>query len=265
MRAVWIFAVALLSLLNSGISRAGEVAVVNGIVITDDALKARMADFPEQVQDRFSSPEGRRDLLDAMITQEVLLQESKRLGLEKDKDVLAKIEEGRTNILVNALIEKLIADKVNPKTMEAYYGKHSDEFREVRASHILVKTEADAKDIAKQLKKGGDFAELAKKLSQDKGSAENGGDVGSFTKETMVKPFADKAFSMKVGEISGPVKSQFGWHIIKVTEIRPLKKFADLSDEDKRSVKRTMLAAEMEMLKGQAKITINDEAIAKIK
>lgn len=251
--------------LTPGVSAAADVASVNGTPITTDELKARMSDFPDEVQERFGTTEGRRELLDAMITQAVLLQESLRLGLDKDKDVVAKLDEARNNILVNALIEKLIADKINPKTMEAYYTQHPDDFREVRASHILVKTEAEAKDIAKQLKKGTDFGELAKKNSIDKGSAENGGDLGLFAKERMVKPFADKAFAMKPGEVSDPVKSQFGYHIIKLTEIRPLKKFADLTDEEKRSVKRSLLAVEMEKLRAQAKVTINGQAIEKMK
>ena len=247
-----------------GLALAADVAVVNGTPITVDALKARMAGFPAEVQERFNTADGRKELLDAMVTQEVLLQESRRQGLDKDKEIIAKMEEAKSNILVNALIEKLIADKINAKTMEAYYTKHSDEFREIRASHILLKTDAEAKDVLKQIKKGSDFGDLAKKLSQDKGSAESGGDLGFFTQDKMVKPFADKSFTMKVGEISEPVKSQFGYHIIKVTEIRPLKKFADLGEEDKRSLKRSILSAEMDGLKAQAKVTVNHDVIEKM-
>jgi peptidyl-prolyl cis-trans isomerase C len=93
---------------------------------------------------------------------------------------------------------------------------------EVRARHILVESEDEAKQVVEELKKGGDFAELAKKKSKDPG-ASDGGDLGYFTKEQMVPEFSNVAFSLEAGKISDPVKSQFGWHIIKVEDKRKKK------------------------------------------
>ena len=107
----------------------------------------------------------------------------------------------------------------------------SDDLREVKASHILVTTEAGAKDVYARVKKGEDFAKLAKKYSQDTGSAMKGGDLGYFATGSMVEPFEKAAFSQQVGEISQPVKSRFGYHIIKVTDSR-LRKFGDKTGAD---------------------------------
>src|SRR5207248_4853731 len=91
---------------------------------------------------------------------------------------------------------------------------------EVRARHILVETEDEAKAIVQQIKDGGDFAEVAKEKSKDPGSAKDGGDLGYFVKGNMVPEFADVAFKMYPGQVSNPVKSQFGWHVIKLEDRR---------------------------------------------
>jgi foldase protein PrsA len=102
---------------------------------------------------------------------------------------------------------------------------------------------------------------LAKKYSKDPSSAQNGGDLGFFSRDQMVKPFSDKAFSMKVNQISDPVKTQFGYHIIKVLEIKPAKKFEDLDESESVSVKRAMFNDEINQLKSKAKITVHTELL----
>ncbi len=122
--------------------------------------------------------------------------------------------------------------KFDDQEVREFYDKHSDEFKagsEVRARHILVETGAEAEDILKRLKKGESFSELAKKLSKDKGSATKGGDLGFFGRGRMVPEFERVAFSLKPGEVSDPVKTRFGYHIIKVTD----KKEGELGDFEK--------------------------------
>jgi peptidyl-prolyl cis-trans isomerase C len=98
--------------------------------------------------------------------------------------------------------------------------KQSADEQEVRARHILVPTEDEAKAVIVELKKGTDFAELAKQKSKDPGAAAEGGDLGYFTKEQMVPAFSEVAFKLNKGDVSEPVKSQFGWHVIKVEDKR---------------------------------------------
>ncbi|GGH88089.1 foldase protein PrsA [Pullulanibacillus pueri] len=107
--------------------------------------------------------------------------------------------------------------KVTDKDLQDYFNKNKDTFVQVKASHILVDSEKKANDIEKKIKNGEDFAKLAKDNSTDPGSKDNGGDLGWFGKGTMYQAFEDKAFSMKVGDISEPVKTDAGWHIIKLT------------------------------------------------
>jgi tetratricopeptide (TPR) repeat protein len=134
-----------------------------------------------------------------------------------------------------------------------------DDLREVRARHILVTTEAEAKELLERVKKGEDFSLLAKKYSQDPGSAVKGGDLGYFATGMMVGPFEKAAFGMKVGEVSGLVKTAFGYHIIKVTDSR-LKKF----EGKEKDIEKAALAEKQEKafrkwfseLKSKAKIEI---------
>ena len=104
---------------------------------------------------------------------------------------------------------------------------------ELHARHILVEDEGTAKQVAERAKKGEDFLALSKEFSKDPGSAADGGDLGWFTKDKMVKEFSDAAFKLEPGQISDPVKSQFGWHIIKVEEKRtkPAPQFAEVQDQ----------------------------------
>jgi peptidyl-prolyl cis-trans isomerase C len=104
---------------------------------------------------------------------------------------------------------------------------------EARARHILVETEDEAKAVAKRVKGGEDFAKVAGEVSKDPGSGKEGGDLGWFTKDRMVPEFSEAAFKMKPGEVSEPVKSQFGWHVIKLEETRtkPLPSFDEVKDQ----------------------------------
>jgi peptidyl-prolyl cis-trans isomerase C len=132
--------------------------------------------------------------------------------------------------------------------------------QEVHARHILVETEDDAKAIEDELKKGGDFAELAKKKSKDPGSAD-GGDLGFFTKDQMVPEFANVAFSLEPGKISDPVKTQFGWHVIKVEEKRNRKPpdFEQVRGQIETYVTRKAQADYVSKLREAAKIERTDK------
>ncbi|MCR2821546.1 foldase protein PrsA [Lederbergia panacisoli] len=126
--------------------------------------------------------------------------------------------------------------KITEDEMKDYFKENKDSFDEkeqVQASHILVEDEKKAEEVEKKIKEGKDFAELAKEYSTDTGSAANGGDLGYFAKGKMVKEFEDKAFSMKIGDISEPVKTEHGYHIIKLTGKKAAKeaKYEDHKDE----------------------------------
>jgi peptidyl-prolyl cis-trans isomerase C len=152
-----------------------------------------------------------------------------------ENDIKKQIKE---KLAINALIDMKITQKivVTDKETKAFYDNHPDLFKQpeqVRASHILIKVEAGAdqqkksqakqkiKQIQKELKGGQDFAVLAKKYSEDKGSSANGGDLGYFSRGQMVKPFEDAAFGLKPDEVSGIIETRFGYHLIKVYDKKP--------------------------------------------
>lgn len=167
----------------------------------------------------------------------------------------------KTNIRFSLLQEKATKDvKITDEEIQKYYDQSS---QELNARHILVEDEALAKELVKKLKAGEDFAKLAKENSKDPGSGEKGGDLGWFSTGTMVPEFNDAAYALKIDEISEPVKSEFGYHIIQVLDKREVKDYGSL--EDKKEEIREAIAAtkgdwnkKMAELVKEAKVDVKD-------
>jgi peptidyl-prolyl cis-trans isomerase C len=163
-------------------------------------------------------------LLDQLVDRDVIVLAAKKEKLQDDPKVAHAIQRATDMALQNALLSREIQPLLSPEAIQARYdkeyaGKQGDE--EVRASHILVATEQEAKDIIAQLKNGADFAELAKKTSTDPSAKENSGELGWFKKADMLPEFSDAAFALKPGEITQePVHTRFGYHVIKLEERR---------------------------------------------
>lgn len=168
----------------------------------------------------------RQNVLRGLVSEKLLYKEAVKAGVDKSDEVKKKLEQIQKQVIIQSFIEQKAKSMASDDQLKALYQKKADAAKgqeEVKAHHILVASEDEAKKIAEQLKKGGDFEKLAKEKSTDTGSGANGGDIGWFTKDKMVPEFADAAFKLKKGEVSSPVKSQFGWHIIRLDDRRPLK------------------------------------------
>jgi len=169
--------------------------------------------------------QARKAILDNLITQEVVAQEADRKGFGKRADVRAQLELLRQQVLVQALIQDhLKAHPIKDEAMLAEYNKvkASRGDKEYKARHILVDKEAESKEIIEQLKKGTKFEDLAKQ-SKDSGSKEKGGDLDWNSPATFVKPFADALTKLEKGKFTeSPVKTQFGWHVIQLDDVRPV-------------------------------------------
>jgi peptidyl-prolyl cis-trans isomerase C len=198
------------------------VAKINGQDITRQDVIDSAESLPPQLKANIDQlfPQ----LTDRLIGLKLLADQGRSEKLQDDpevKTIMARLED---EAIRQVLITRLLKEKVTDDAIKARYEQNLKDHPpqdEVKAAHILVKTEAEATKIIAQLKKGGDFAKIAKEKSIDKGSAVNGGELGFFTQDAMVKEFGDAAFAMKSGEISQkPVQSQFGWHIIKVEDRR---------------------------------------------
>ena len=200
---------------------AKVLATVNGVNITSDDFDREVKALPEYIRAMADTPQGKKEMLDTLVMRELILQQAAKDGVDKSKDVEEKMAELKKRIIVDTYLKKKVETnaKISDEELKSFYEKNLDKFKadeQVRASHILVKTEQEAKDILAQLKGGAKFEELARAKSVDS-SASKGGDLGWFGKGNMVPVFEKTAFGLKEGETSGIVKSEFGYHIIKLT------------------------------------------------
>lgn len=168
------------------------------------------------------TPDAREQILRGVMTERLLLNEALKQGVDKSDTVQKELDEIKRKLVVRHFLEAKTSD-IDDKDLQGDYNalvKDMRDEQEIRARHILVATEKEAKQARKEIDGGKSFEEVAKASSKDPGSAAEGGDLGYFTKDKMVKEFADAVFKMKKGEISAPVKSSFGWHVIKVEDVR---------------------------------------------
>jgi peptidyl-prolyl cis-trans isomerase C len=234
------------------------VAKVNGADIRESDLTAAEEDIGQNLPPL--SPEAKRDYLVAYVADIMLVAkaaEGKKLG--DSADFKRKLDAARNKLLMEALLTVEAKSAVTDAAMRKVYDdaiKQMAEEKEVQARHILVETEDEAKKIAADLKQGGDFAAVAKEKSKDPGSKDQGGDLGYFGKDQMVPEFAEAAFKLGKGQISDPIKTQFGWHVIKVEDQRAKQPpaFDQVKDQLETFVARKAQAELIQKLRGEAKI-----------
>lgn len=220
------------------------VAKVNGKDVKLKEVEKLKKALPPQVLDNAKDKDKLfTTLRDQLIDITLLIEASKKAGLEKQAEVQKAIQQGTEQILVQAFLAQELKNFVTDAAVKNRYDKYVAEMpkdeMEVKARHVLVKDEEAAKKIIEDLKKGADFLKIAREQSIDKASAQEGGDVGYFRKGDMVKEFADAAFTLVPGKFTeAPVKTQFGWHVIKVDDKRKIKapKFEEIQEQLKASV-----------------------------
>lgn len=212
----------------------GTVATVNGIAITyddislaEDELMGLVGQLPER--QRFET------LVGYMVDRILASEAAKKQGLDKSPEVAKRLAFMQRKALQDVHIGEILRARVSDEKVAAYYQKNivdGPRQEEVRARHILLDSKDMAEAVIVALKGGADFAALAKEKSKGPTGA-TGGDLGYFGPEAMVPEFSDAAFKLKKGGISGPVKTQFGWHVIKLEDKRqkPLPKLADVEEQ----------------------------------
>jgi peptidyl-prolyl cis-trans isomerase C len=203
------------------------------------------------------------NVLSFLIDMKIVSKAAEDKKIENDEDFKKKLAFARNRLLMDNLLAQEGKAATTDDAMKKVYEDASKQItteQEVHARHILVPTEEEAKKIEDELKKGADFAELAKKESKDPG-ASDGGDLGFFTKEQMVPEFSKVAFALEPGKISDPVKTQFGWHIIKVEEKRDRKapEFAQVKPQIEQYVTRKAQADYVAKLRETAKVERMDK------
>ncbi len=194
------------------------LATVGNKQITESDLQQFIMNLGENAA-QFQSPEGKKQLLNELIMQELVYLDAIEKEADKDEEFLSGLEEMKKTLLVQYEISKMLRNiSVTESEMENYFNKNKEMYKKplsARASHILVSSEEEAIKVKEELNNGLAFADVAKKYSSCP-SKEVGGDLGEFTKGRMVPEFEDAVFSMEIGDISAPVQTQFGYHIIKL-------------------------------------------------
>ncbi len=251
------------------------LAEIDGGVVTQDDFLKEIERVPEWARNQFQDDEGKKKFLDELVKRELIYQHALQMKLDNDSDYLDKVEDFKKMTLVSIVLKKEVEEKaaLDETEVKAFFDQNSDKFTvgtKIRASHILVGTEQEADDILDRLKKGEKFEKLAE-MSKDTGSAQKGGDLGYFARGQMVPEFEQAAASLKPGEVSKPVKTRFGYHVIKLVDIQ--KGEAANYEQSKESIGKQLLGEKrkkvfetfVEKLKKDIKITTHETEIAAIK
>ena len=235
------------------------VAIVNGQPVRLSELEVAQQSLPQQyrnmpLQAVFPA------LLDRLVDSKLVVQEGKKTKVNEDPAFKKRMAFVEDQVLQDFWIQREIARQVTAEKLQKRYEERLKQMpaeEEVHARHILVSTEDEAKALIAEIKKGAAFDKLAKEKSTDKASGAEGGDLGWFKKSDMVKEFADAAFNLKKGELTEtPVKTQFGYHVIKVEDRRkaPPPAFEEMADQLKEEMAREAVTAQLDQLRSGAKI-----------
>ncbi len=237
---------------------AQNLAIVNGKAVPKERAEA----LKQQVErsGRPVTPDIEGQIKDEVITREIFAQEAQKRGLEATADYKTQMELARQTILIRELFTDF--QKKNPVTaaeVQAEYDKFvaANGGKEYKASHILVEKEADAKAIIASIKKGGKFEDIAKKQSKDPGSGAKGGDLDWASPASYVSEFTEALIKLDKGKMTDtPVKSQFGWHVIRLDDVRQaqLPKLEEVKPQVEQQLQQQKLAKFQEDLRAKAKI-----------
>jgi len=224
------------------VSTENALALVNGQPITMEDMQELMLDMPQVAELPLETVYP--NLLNMLINNKVIMVQARNTGVDRRPDIQRMLRRADEQIIGQTYLNELLEANVSEEELRALYAQELQNFRreeEIRARHILVKTEKEAKDLLVQLKAGADFASLANQKSLDKNT--EGGDLGYFTKGMMVPEFGDAVFDMKKGQLSEPIHTAFGWHIAYIEDKRLADPpaFEDVRDQIKQAVMETKL------------------------
>lgn len=261
-----------LSMISYGINAGAdtELASVNHKTITKQDLLDSMGTLNQsQRENVLKDPGARRQLLQQMVDQEVLAQEGEKLKLDETPEFKKAMAIFRKQLLISQISAKKLAGQGAPSDAKAYYEAHKQDFSNDRVyiQHILLKSEKEAKDITRQAKDpSNDFQVLAEKYSVDTSAKNNRGNVGWIFRGAMAPEVTEAAFSAKEGSVTGPVKSSFGYHVIKVIE-KQIGKPLDYNEVElqvQSILRAKLLRNTIDQLRAHAQIKVDNNAVDKM-
>lgn len=242
----------------SNAQAADAIAKVNGVTIPQSRLDQLVKVNAGQGQP--DTPEIRNRMREALITREVIMQEAIKKGLDKSADVTGQLDLQRQDVLVNAFVQDYLKNHpVGEDALKNEYERQKAQLgnKEYKARHILVKDEAQAKQIIAQLKKGANFDKIAAAKSEDQGSKGRGGGLDWSVPGHYVPQFAEALKKLKKGQLTGtPVQTQFGWHVIRLDDERAYKApgFEEVKPQIQQSLQRLALDKLVGDLRAKAKV-----------
>jgi len=230
------------------------LAVVGGRAITDADVDRALMGLGQRAQ-QYNNPQGRQILLEQLINKELILMDAKKNLMEHEPEFKAELEKLKNELLANYYVEKALRQvKVNETEIRAYFDQHPEEFQgeeTVSASHILVESEEKAQDLLNKIQSGEMKFEDAARGFSTCPSGQRGGDLGEFGHGQMVKEFDEACFAMEAGEVRGPVKTQFGFHLIRLDKKNPAK---PVSFEEAKGLLQEKLLGEAQQKAYQSKM-----------
>jgi peptidyl-prolyl cis-trans isomerase C len=257
------------------------VLTIGSDKITQSMFEQIIATLSEQQQAQLQSPEARRSLAEQVSELKIMAQEGKVRKLDQSPAVKAKIALESDQIVATAVYQDFVSAKPAEADVLSYYEKNKATWEEAKARHILIRfkgspvpvregqkdlTEeeslAKVQELRKKIVAGASFAELAKTESDDKGSGDNGGDLGSFGRGQMVPEFDDAAFKLPVGQVSDPIKTQYGYHLLLV-ETRGSKSLEDARAEIEQKLKPDVGQKAIDALKSKTPVTYDETYFGK--
>jgi peptidyl-prolyl cis-trans isomerase C len=245
---------------------SSNVIAQNAVIVNGKPIPKAQLDKLVQKSGQGDNPQVRDQAREMLITRELILQEANNREILQKESVRDQLEQSRVGVLVAAVFEDYVEKEgITESDLKAAYESAKDQYtgKEYHVEHILVEKESDAKAIIAQLKAGGNFEEIAKAKSKDPGSAKNGGDLGWVSDKSLVPEFSKAMVQLKNGQISDkPVKTQFGYHIIKVVDSRDTKapSFDEMKDQLKQMIasdqnwQKAKFSEMMQKLRAKAKI-----------
>jgi peptidyl-prolyl cis-trans isomerase C len=246
------------------------LATIDNEVITLEEFNRELDKIPTNMKMLVASESGKKSYLDRLIVKKLLLREASKEKIEKQKDFEERLADLREQLIIESLLKKKIAAESTQtnEDLKQYYEKNKERFkreREINTRHILLKTEEEAKQVLNRLVNGEDFVELARQYSIDPNAKSTGGEIGFHPKGSLLPEYEAEAFKLnKIGQVSGIVKTQFGYHIIRLEGVRPPSyvPFDEVKDFIKQQIsqekQKEIIEKYIEDLKKSAKITIND-------
>ena len=241
-------------------------ATFEGGTITQAEVEAFLSAIPERQRTRFKTPDGREDMVERLALNKVLALDASAAGFGATTREQIAMAQAADTYLVNRFVQDLRAQAKTEEAARAYYDEHIDEYKkeQVQARHILLKDEAKANDARKKLDDGADFEALAKEMSEDRASKVKGGDLGWFGRGRMAPEFEEAAFGGEQDVILGPIKTRFGFHVIRVEGKREEIPFDEVRPRIERRLEREAVTEYMDGKKETLTVTLDEDVVSGI-